>query len=173
GKLLWIIAPRHLERLGEVRGLLEQAGLGYEFFSQFAQGSGRERQENIILLDSIGALTRLYAVGDYVFCGGSLVNKGGHNIMEPIGQGKPVFFGPYMQDFQDAVDLVLAAGAGIQVASSDQLSERLLSCALDGQVYEQACLAAEQLAQTQQGAVTRQVEMVLRVLGGADQLLVS
>ncbi|WPD21662.1 MAG: glycosyltransferase N-terminal domain-containing protein [Candidatus Electrothrix scaldis] len=164
GKLLWIIAPRHLGRLGEVKALLEQAGFGYELFSHFAQEKEKKRQENIILLDSMGELTRLYAVGDYVFCGGSLVNKGGHNIMEPIAQGKPVFFGPYMQDFQDAVDLVLAAKAGVQVASPDELSEYLLDCPVDGHVYEQACLAAEQLAQTQQDAVTRQAEMVLQQL---------
>ncbi|MDH3349857.1 MAG: hypothetical protein OEM02_17350, partial [Desulfobulbaceae bacterium] len=98
--------------------MLGQAGLGYELFSQCRQGSRgstKERQENIILLDSMGELARLYAAGHYIFCGASLVNKGGHNIMEPIAQGKPVFYGPFMQDFQDAVDLVLAAGAGVQV----------------------------------------------------------
>ncbi|MCI5159136.1 MAG: 3-deoxy-D-manno-octulosonic acid transferase, partial [Candidatus Electrothrix sp. AUS1_2] len=159
-----IIAPRHLERLGEVKALLEQAGLTYKLFSQCSQGNSQEYRENIILLDSMGELTRLYAVGDYIFCGGSLVNKGGHNIMEPIAQGKPVFFGPFMQDFQDAAELVLAAGAGIQVASPEELSERLLDYSLEAPVYKQACRAAEQLAQTQQGAVTRQADMVLRVL---------
>ncbi|WP_339137891.1 MAG: glycosyltransferase N-terminal domain-containing protein [Candidatus Electrothrix sp. GW3-4] len=167
GRLLWILAPRHLERLPEVMALLEQAGLGYELFSQFSlssEGDSKERQGNIILLDRMGELARLYAVGDYIFCGGSLVNKGGHNIMEPIALRKPVFFGPYMQDFQDAVGLVLAAGAGVQVASPDDLSDRLLDYPVDAPVYEQACQAAEQLAQTQQGAVTRQAEMVSQVM---------
>ncbi|WP_446008574.1 3-deoxy-D-manno-octulosonic acid transferase [Candidatus Electrothrix sp.] len=166
-KILWILAPRHLERLPGIMAFLEQAGLGYELFSQCSQSvamAGKTRQENIILLDSIGELARLYAVGDYIFCGGSLVDKGGHNIMEPIAQRKPVFFGPFMQDFQDAVDLVLAAGAGVQVASPDELSERLLEYPVDAPAYEHACLAADQLAQTQQGAVIRQAEMVLQVL---------
>ncbi|MCI5148194.1 MAG: hypothetical protein D3916_02125 [Candidatus Electrothrix sp. MAN1_4] len=170
-KLLWIIAPRHLERLGEVKALLKQAGLTYELFSQrprSVERNDKTRQGNIILLDSIGELARLYAVGDYIFCGGSLVNKGGHNIMEPIAQGRPVFFGPFMQDFQDAVDLVLAAGAGVQVASPDELSERLLEYPVDAPAYkracQRACLAAEQLVQTQQGVAIRQAEMVLRVL---------
>jgi 3-deoxy-D-manno-octulosonic-acid transferase len=169
GRLLWIIAPRHLERLPEVMALLDQAGLGYQLFSQCTQGSRgstKERQENIILLDSIGELAHLYAAGDYIFCRASLVHKGGHNIMEPIAQGKPVFFGPFMQDFQDAVDLVLSGGAGIQAGSPDELADCLLEYPLGSPPYEQACQAAVQLAQTQQGAARRQAEMVLRVIKG-------
>lgn len=166
GRLLWILAPRHLERLPEVMALLDQAGLGYELFSQCTQGSTKERQENIILLDSMGELARLYAAGHYIFCGASLVHKGGHNIMEPIAQGKPVFFGPFMHDFQDAADLVLSAGAGVQVGSPDELAGRLLESPLGSPAYEQACQAAERLARTQQGAAKRQADMVLRVLGG-------
>ncbi|MCI5219608.1 MAG: hypothetical protein D3914_10585 [Candidatus Electrothrix sp. LOE2] len=142
---------------------------GYELFSQYslgARGVGKERQKNIILLDSIGELARLYAVGHYLFCGASLVNKGGHNIMEPIAQGKPVFFGPFMQDFQDAVDLVLAAGAGVQVGSPDELADRLLEYPPKSSAYAQACQAAERLVRTQQGAAQRQAEMVLRVMKG-------
>ncbi len=160
GRLLWILAPRHLERLPEVIALLDQAGLGYQLFSQCTQGA--RGSENIILLDSIGELARLYAAGHYIFCGASLVHKGGHNIMEPIAQGKPVFFGPFMQDFQDAVDLVLSAGAGVQVGSSDELADRLLEHPLGSAAYEQACQAAVRLARTQQGAARRQAEMVLQ-----------
>lgn len=174
GRLLWILAPRHLERLPEVMALLDQAGFGYELFSQCSQGarvSGKERQKNILLLDSIGELARLYAAGHYIFCGASLVKKGGHNIMEPIAQGKPVFFGPFMQDFQDAVDLVLAAGAGVQVGSPDKLADRLLEYPPESPAYAQACQAAERLAQTQQGAAKRQAEMVLRVMKAHEQNL--
>ncbi|MCI5125352.1 MAG: hypothetical protein D3925_12970 [Candidatus Electrothrix sp. AR5] len=172
GRLLWILAPRHLERLPEVMALLDRAGLGYELFSQYpqgSQGSTKERQENIILLDSMGELAHLYAVGHYIFCGASLVHKGGHNIMEPIAQGKPVFFGPFMHDFQDAVDLVLSAGAGVQAGSPDELAACLLESPLDSPAYKQACQAAERLARTQQGAAQRQADMVLRVLGGDNE----
>ncbi len=164
GRLLWILAPRHLERLPEVMALLDRAGLDYELFSRISESTGRKRQENIILLDSIGELARLYAAGHYVFCGASLVKKGGHNIMEPIAQGKPVFFGPFMQDFQDAVDLVLTAGSGIQVLSPDELADSLLEYPPESPAYAQACQAAKRLARTQQGAAKRQAEMVLRIL---------
>jgi 3-deoxy-D-manno-octulosonic-acid transferase len=169
GRLLWILAPRHLERLPEVMALLDRAGLGYQLFSRIADSAGRERQKNIILLDSIGELARLYAAGHYIFCGASLVNKGGHNIMEPIAQGKPVFFGPFMQDFQDAVDLVLTAGAGIQVLSPDELADSLLEYPPESPAYAQACQAAKRLARTQQGAAKRQAEMVLRILNSNSE----
>lgn len=71
-----------------------------------------------------------------------------------------------MQDFQDAVDLVVSAGAGVQVGSPDELADRLLEYPLGSPAYAQACRAAERLAQTQQGAAKRQAEMVLRVMKG-------
>jgi 3-deoxy-D-manno-octulosonic-acid transferase len=163
-KLLWIIAPRHLERLPEVKNLLEQAGLGYDSFSKFSQENGKKDRKDIILLDRMGELARLYAVGHYNFCGGSLVNQGGHNIMEPIAQQKPVFFGPFMQDFQDAVDLVLTAGAGMQVDSADELADYVLEHPPDSSAYKQACQAAGRLARSHQGAAQRQAELVLREL---------
>ncbi|MCI5132519.1 MAG: 3-deoxy-D-manno-octulosonic acid transferase, partial [Candidatus Electrothrix sp. EH2] len=124
----------------------------------------RKQRKNIILLDRMGELASLYAAGDYIFCGGSLVDKGGHNIMEPVAQGKPVFFGLFMQDFQDAAELVLSAGAGFQIGSPDELTEHFLAYPPASPSYQQLCQSAEQLARTQQGAAQRQAEMVLRVM---------
>ncbi len=158
-ELLWVIAPRHLHRLPEIGSLLDQAGLEHELFSHCMH---EKRRKNIVLLDVMGELADLYAVGDYNFCGGSLVAQGGHNIMEPIRWGKPVYFGSFMRDFQDAVELVLSAGAGFQVKDADELATCLVEQKLDAPLYQQACSAAAQLARTQQGAVLRQAEMVLR-----------
>lgn len=161
-RLLWIIAPRHIERLPRVRALLDRTGLEYTLFSRCAQE--QQARKEIILLDRMGELACLYAAGDYIFCGGSLVDKGGHNIMEPVAQGKPVFFGPFMQDFQDAVHLVLSAGAGFQVGSPDELTEHLLARPPASPAYKRLCQSADRLARTQQGAAQRQAEMVLRVM---------
>ena len=159
--LLWIIAPRHLERLLEVRTLLDSAGLEYDLLSGCA---ARGRKENIVLVDSMGELSELYSAGDYNFCGGSLVDKGGHNIMEPVRWQKPVYFGPFMKDFQDAVELVLSAGAGFQVKDADELADCLLAHMRDPRQYQQACRSAEELARSQQGAVRRQTDMVMELL---------
>ncbi|MGR0482514.1 MAG: 3-deoxy-D-manno-octulosonic acid transferase [Candidatus Electronema sp. V4] len=161
--LLWIIAPRHLNRLNEVRQLLGQAGLEYELFSDCA---AKGRNKDIVLVDSLGELADLYAAADVSFCGGSLVNKGGHNIMEPVRWRRPVCFGPFMQDFADAAEMVLAAGAGFQARDSDELAERLSALLHDERLYAQTCQAAEQLAAAQQGSAQRQAELVMRELKG-------
>jgi len=159
--LLWIIAPRHLERLPEVRTLLDSAGLEYDLLSGcLAQG----RKNNIVLVDSVGELSELYSVGDYNFCGGSLVDKGGHNIMEPVRWQKPVYFGPFMKDFRDAVELVLSAGAGFQVKDADELADAISAHMRDLRQYQQACYSAAELAVSQQGAVRRQADMVMELL---------
>jgi 3-deoxy-D-manno-octulosonic-acid transferase len=159
--LLWIIAPRHLERLPEIRTLLDIAGLEYDLLSGcMAHG----RKKNIVLIDSMGELSELYSAGDYNFCGGSLVDKGGHNIMEPIRWQKPVYFGPFMKDFQDAVELVLSAGAGFQVKDADGLADAIIAHMEDPRLYLKACRSAEELARSQQGSVQRQADMVMELL---------
>ena len=159
--LLWIIAPRHLNRLAEVRALLDSSGLAYDLLSVCRT---RGRKKGIVLVDNMGELADLYSVGDYNFCGGSLVDKGGHNIMEPVRLQKPVYFGPFMKDFRDAVELVLSAGAGFQADSADGLAECLSGHMRDSNQYQQACRSAAELAVSQQGAVQRQADMVMELL---------
>ncbi len=167
GKLLWIIAPRHLNRLDEVRRLLTQAGLDCELLSDCA---AKGRSKNIVLVDSLGELADLYAVGDVNFCGGSLIDKGGHNIMEPVRWHKPVLFGPFMHDYQDAADLVLTAGAGFQVRDAEELADCLSALLRDERLYAQTCQAAERLAAAQQGSAQRQAELVMRELAACANL---
>ena len=159
--LLWIIAPRHLDRLAEVRALLDRAGLEHDLLSDCR---ARGRRKDIVLVDNMGELAELYSVGDYNFCGGSLVDKGGHNIMESVRLQKPVYFGPFMKDFRDAVELVLSAGAGFQVDSADELAECLSGHMRDPNQFQQACRSAAELAVFQQGAVQRQADMVMELL---------
>ena len=160
-KLLWIIAPRHLNRLDEVRQLLAQARLEHELLSDCVT---KGRSKDIVLVDSLGELADLYALGDFNFCGGSLAAKGGHNIMEPVRWHRPVLFGPFMHDYQDAADLVLTAGAGFQVRDAKELADRLSVLLRDERHWQQVCLAAERLACSQQGAAQRQADLVLREL---------
>jgi 3-deoxy-D-manno-octulosonic-acid transferase len=157
-QVLWLLAPRHLQRVNEVERLLQRAGLGTQLLSRCtAEG----RTAEVLLVDSLGELADLYAVADLSFCGGSLVNKGGHNIMEPIRWHKPVCFGPFMADFADAVEMVLAAGAGFQVDHAEALADCLVRLLKDPQHYQQTCRAAEGLARSQQGAAQRQANLVL------------
>jgi 3-deoxy-D-manno-octulosonic-acid transferase len=119
--LILILAPRHINRCPELETLLQRQGVAYQLYSQIRG----QRKEAVILIDRIGDLFALYSLATLVFCGASLVPKGGQNILEPVAWGKPVFYGPYMEDFKDARDLLEKAGAGIQVADEIELYERM------------------------------------------------
>lgn len=110
-----IIAPRHVERVGEVKALLEEKGLAYNLYGDASTANG------IILVDRMGFLNDLYMVADLAFVGGTLVDIGGHNILEPVWAGTPVIFGPYLSNVSEASDYILANSYGAKVASESDL----------------------------------------------------
>lgn len=120
-----IVAPRHIERSGEIASLLRGRGYRYQFRSEL-DGSGTRRVEQIVIVDTFGELFKLYSVGTIVFCGASLVALGGQNPMEAAVWGKPVFYGPSMEDFLDAKALLEKVGAGVTVASPQMFAEKAI-----------------------------------------------
>ena len=74
----------------------------------------------------MGELAEIFGLADIVFVGGSLVPTGGHNVLEPAFWGKPIAFGPHMNNFRDVAGLFLAAGAAIQVGDAAELGRELL-----------------------------------------------
>lgn len=116
-----ILIPRHIERGPAVAELVRQAGFtDCITMSEIKAGRGR-RGEKVILVDVIGELFKVYSLAAVVFCGGSLVSKGGQNLLEAAAWGKVVFHGPHMEDFRDEQALIEEAGAGITVADGDEL----------------------------------------------------
>ncbi len=103
-----LLAPRYLERVGRVLALARSMGLEARLRSQ--PGGA----EPVIVLDTIGELVRVYQLATMVFVGGSFGRRGGQNILEPAGCGKPVLFGPRMENFADSVQVLVGRG-GLQV----------------------------------------------------------
>lgn len=161
GPAVWVIAPRHLERLPAVENLLRKAGMAFDRFSTLADTG---RRADVVVVDTMGDLADLYAGGDYVFCGGSLAAKGGHNIVEAARWGRAVYFGPHMRDFQDAADLLVQMGGGFQVADGQALAALLLAHADAPEQYALACGRAADMAASQRGAVARQAALVREAL---------
>ena len=114
--LRMVIVPRYLERIDRIAGMVKREGL-----SVGLRSSG-EGPADVGLLDSVGELSACYALGTVVFVGGSFVARGGQNILEPAGCGRPVIFGPNMRNFADSVKVLLGRG-GLQAATTDQLLE--------------------------------------------------
>jgi 3-deoxy-D-manno-octulosonic-acid transferase len=116
-----IIVPRHIERTHEVLGLLKQARLN-DFITLSDINKGRQRKdERIIVVDVIGELFKVYSLATVVYCGGSLVPKGGQNILEAAAWGKVIFYGPSMEDFSQERTLLEEAGCGVTISNEDEL----------------------------------------------------
>jgi len=119
--LVLVLVPRHPERCRGIGEML--SGRGITFVRRTAAGSSARplAPGEVLLVDTVGEMLKLYAVADLVFVGGSLVAVGGHNILEASLLKKPVIFGTYMHNFKEISELLLKVGGGIQVASSAEL----------------------------------------------------
>ena len=122
---LLIIVPRHIDRTSEIGAMISDRGLKYQLRTEIGEGKGK-RTEKIIIINTFGELFKVYSVGTIVFCGASLVPLGGQNPLEPAVWGKAVLYGPSMEDFLDAKDLLERAGASVPVSTLEELGEKIL-----------------------------------------------
>lgn len=122
-----ILVPRHVDRAEAVLRLVREAGFP-DCVAMSELNLGRRRAgERVIVVDVIGELFKIYSLATVVFCGGSLVPKGGQNILEAAAWGKVVLYGPSMDDFREERALLEETGAGITVRDEAELSERVIA----------------------------------------------
>ena len=159
---LLIIAPRKPERFDEVERMARRAGWNVARRSELRVDA--EPRNDVVVLDRIGELAQLYQIGTVVFVGGSLVDAGGHNILEPAVFGKPIVFGPHMQNFAEIAEGFLDQGAAMQVRSGRELESTLL--ALLGDPVRRASLgaAARALVEANRGARSKSLAAIAQLL---------
>lgn len=116
-----IVAPRHIERCKSIESLIRSCNLKYCLRSSLDEVTKENSETSVILVDKIGELFGLYSLGSVIFCGASLVPLGGQNIVEAAVWGKPVMYGPSMEDFSEATDLLEGVGAGLRVRDGYEL----------------------------------------------------
>jgi 3-deoxy-D-manno-octulosonic-acid transferase len=151
-----IVAPRHVHRAGRVMRMLQAGGLSVERLSRL--NSSPELNWEILVVDNLGQLLRLYAAADVAFVGGSLLPFGGHNPLEPASYGLPVLFGPHMDHCRQSARLLLNSDGGLEVNGVEELQahiERLM------QNDEERCrrgASALQAVQASLGASRRTAE---------------
>lgn len=120
-ELVLVLVPRHLERTPQIISAMRDRNMEAPFLRSSVESGEKRNDRPVVLLDSIGELFQTFSLASVVFMGGSLVPKGGQNILEPAAWGKVVLFGPSMEDFRDARDVLTAAGAGIQVNGAEDI----------------------------------------------------
>ena len=126
--LLLVIAPRHLENVPKIVKMLDEFQVSHVLLSDIKDYRAKAKTivVDVLVVDVMGELVDIYKNSDVVFVGGSLVDKGGQNIIEPASLGKLVLFGPYMQNFRDVAKKFLEAKGAIQVKNQKDLTEKVV-----------------------------------------------
>lgn len=153
-----VIAPRYIDRAPRVLSLVEAAGLHGGLRSL-----GNPQGAPVVVLDSIGELARAYRLATVVFVGGSFTTRGGQNILEPAAQGRPVLFGPHMENFKDSVGVLVGRG-GLQVKDPDNLFKVLAELFARPETIESLGVLARQAVRQVSGASDRNVAALARLL---------
>ena len=162
GDPLLILAPRHPERFGEVERLARDEGFMTVRRTELVVDS--EPRAEVVVLDTIGELAQLYRVATVVFVGGSLVNAGGHNILEPAVFGKPIVIGPHMQNFREIGETFLANGAAVQVRSEAELADTLRALLTDAGRRASLGAAASAVVEANRGAKAKTLDVIAELL---------
>ena len=178
---LLILAPRKPERFVPAADFIEESHRKFVRRSELpvpgpginpqvaANSNGILDDTTVILLDSIGELASLYALADGAFVGGSLVEAGGHNILEPAAFGKVPVFGPSMENFAEIAARFVQAGAAIQVESPEDAGVEWIHLLKDPEKMKRMGDAAKGLVENSRGALHRVMAEVAKQLGGASQ----
>lgn len=161
---LLVLAPRKPERFDPAATIAADGGWNVVRRSHIDFSSMLDESADVLVLDSIGELAGLYNTADAVFIGGSLVPAGGHNILEPAWFGRPPVFGPSMENFQEMAAQFLAAKAGVQVTSGQQLGKVWIQLIDESGLCERMGAAARALSERNRGATARCLERITAVL---------
>lgn len=163
-----VLAPRKPERFEDAARHIEESqrkyirrsslNLGHSGEGLFAVGT------DVLLLDSIGELASLYRIADGVFVGGSMVQAGGHNILEPAGLGKPPMFGESMENFRDVANAFLAAGAARQVENPEDLGVAWIEHTENPSLSAEMGARARALVEANRGATRRTLDRIAALL---------
>jgi 3-deoxy-D-manno-octulosonic-acid transferase len=164
-----MIAPRHPERFNEVASLIQNSGLSWTRRMNLPEPSDSDAA--VILLDTIGELPATYSQAAVVFVGGSIVDRGGHNVLEPAAAGTAVVTGAYTHNFHAIVNLMAEAGALVQLPpvqgtsmAIPQIAKAFAELLASPEARAELGRRAKKLVSENQGAADRTVELIAPLL---------
>ena len=158
---LLLLAPRHPQRFDKVASLCSNQGFQMQRLSTYVQG---DDLADVILVDSIGDLHKLFPLAKVAFIGGSLVPSGGHNMLEPATHGVPVLSGIHIDNFYDIGRMMETAGAMRMVKGREDLAGNITSLLLDEQKRVQMGKSARQVVERNSGVADKIIERIGEIL---------
>jgi 3-deoxy-D-manno-octulosonic-acid transferase len=159
---LLVIAPRKPERFDEAERLARAAGYIVARRSELRVDA--EPRQHVVILDTIGELAQLFQIATVVFVGGSLVDAGGHNILEPAVFGKPIVFGPHMSNFAEIARTFVDNDAALQIRSEAELEPVLVELLGDPVKRARLGAAARALVEANRGARGKTLAVLAELL---------
>jgi 3-deoxy-D-manno-octulosonic-acid transferase len=154
---LLIMAPRHPEQFNLAAITITQSGL---VLARRSMNDEVNSQTQVLLGDTMGELVMLYSTADQAFVGGTLINNGGHNPLEPAAMGLPVYVGPNHWDFAEITQLLADAGALICISSADELAQELQNKFTNSHMYQSASFAGLAVVEQNRGALLKQFTLI-------------
>jgi 3-deoxy-D-manno-octulosonic-acid transferase len=161
--LCLILAPRDIDRAIGICNLAVSQGFAVELLTQMEGLTTLERPD-VVVVNTIGHLKTLYALCDVAFVGGSLINFGGHNPLEPAAFAKPILFGPHTSDVAESCNRLLAAGGAQVVRNATELVQATLTLLKSPEHFQEMGNNAFQILQKNQGALEKTLNAIGRFI---------
>lgn len=172
--LFLVLVPRHFERGKEVGRVLEGRGIKFVYRKDItSQAQMAEGTTDCLLVNTTGELKYFYEYATIIFVGKSLTAQGGQNPLEPGILGKPMIFGPNMQNFQAMTDALLAQGGAVQVRDARELEAALADLLADEARAAQVGRNAQEVIRQNQGSIDRTAAMIIAQLKEKDSIYVA
>lgn len=153
-----VLVPRHPERYESVREMLTKAGINWVNRSELTPDKVAPK-DAVVILDTVGELSHVYAVADVVFIGGSLIPHGGQNMAEPVALGKATLFGPHTHNFKATVRELKEIKGAIEVQNAAELEREIKSLLADESTRNAIGQAGQARLLASRGALKRYVEL--------------
>lgn len=154
-----IVVPRNPERARSVLKLCKSAGFSSVLMKGF-ENIDKDEKFDVIIVDVIGILKKLYAIADVAFVGGSLVDLSGHNPLEPAAFSKPIIFGQYMSDFAHISQMLVDSGGAVQIQNTNSLYETIAGIFSDSVKARNMGEKAFKVFNANKGAVDKTLKVI-------------
>ncbi|MFW5749448.1 MAG: 3-deoxy-D-manno-octulosonic acid transferase [Halanaerobium sp.] len=160
-KLKILLAPRYVERREELLKLCQENGAAAVLYSELKRNQIQLAEDtDIIIIDTMGELAQLYFYADLVFIGGSLIDRGGHNVIEAAARAKVVLFGESMYNFREERDFLLENEVAFEIKDADDFFEKVYQLLANDQYREQRAERAAELIDKNRGSVRKHLQLI-------------